>query len=158
MYESDQVGAEFGLPAQSAGDVNGDGYDDVIVGARFYSNGQSNEGRAYVFYGSASGLSTTPDWIAEGNQASASYGRAVSTAGDVNNDGFDDIVVGASLYGTPSAGDEGRVFVYYGGPSGLSCGGGCPVDANAAADWIADGNQGNGRFGRWVNTAGDCQQ
>ena len=154
VYESNQSNSALGAPAKSAGDVNGDGYDDVIVGARFYSNGQSGEGRAYVFYGSASGLSMTPDWIAEGNQPGGRFGRAVNGAGDVNNDGYDDVVVGASLYDSPS-GEEGRVFVYYGGPGGLSCGGGCPVDGTAAADWYADGNQSNGRFGRWVNTAGD---
>jgi hypothetical protein len=134
----------------AAGDINGDSYDDIIIGARFYNNGQSNEGRAYVFYGSPTGPSLTPDWIAESNQAGALYGRAVASAGDVNDDGFDDIVVGATF-----TGGEGRVFVYYGGPGGLSCGGGCPVDATNAADWTADGNQNDGRFGRWVNSAGD---
>jgi hypothetical protein len=56
----------------SAGDVNGDGYSDVIVGAyRLFDNGQTDEGRAFVYHGSASGLSTTPNWTAESNQASA---------------------------------------------------------------------------------------
>lgn len=154
MYESNQGNAALGYPVASAGDVNGDGFADAIIGSRFYNNGQSNEGRVFVFYGSSSGLSLTPDWIAEGNQSSGSFGRAVSGAGDVNNDGFDDIVVGASLFDSPSSG-EGRVFVYYGGPGGLSCGTGCPVDGTATADWYADGNQSNARFGRYVNTAGD---
>ncbi|NOY23995.1 MAG: hypothetical protein GXO70_10865, partial [Acidobacteria bacterium] len=57
--ESDQADARFGYPVSSAGDVNGDGYGDVIVGAPYYDNGQSNEGRAFVYLGSASGLSTT---------------------------------------------------------------------------------------------------
>src|SRR5262245_65245191 len=59
--EGDQDFGYLGWSVGTAGDVNGDGYDDVIVGATGYDNGQSNEGRAFVYYGSASGLSTTPD-------------------------------------------------------------------------------------------------
>ena len=51
----------------TAGDVNGDGYSDVIVGARKYDNGQTDEGRAFVYHGSAAGLSATADWTAEGD-------------------------------------------------------------------------------------------
>ncbi len=56
--ESDQAGAWFGASVATAGDVNGDGYSDVIVGARFYDNGETDEGRAYLYIGSAAGIST----------------------------------------------------------------------------------------------------
>ncbi len=59
----------------TAGDVNGDGYADVIVGAYSYDNGETNEGRAYVYHGSAAGLSTSANWMAESDQASAYFGR-----------------------------------------------------------------------------------
>ena len=61
-------------PWATAGDVNGDGYADVIVGAPGYTNGESGEGRVWVWYGSASGLSETHDWRAEGNQENARFG------------------------------------------------------------------------------------
>ena len=51
--------------------MNGDGYADVIVGAPLYDNGQTDEGRAYVYHGSAAGLAATPTWTAESNQADA---------------------------------------------------------------------------------------
>jgi hypothetical protein len=76
--ESDQAAAQFGVGVSNAGDVNGDGYGDVIVGANYYDNGETNEGRAFVYHGSASGLSTTPDWTAESDQAGAHLGFAVS--------------------------------------------------------------------------------
>ena len=113
--EGDESYAGFGSTLASAGDVNGDGFADLIVGARYYG---ANCGRVYVYYGSANGPSTTPDWIADGDQDEAHFGWAVGTAGDVNNDGYDDIVVGA--LGNPSFSAPGRVVVYYGSPAGLS--------------------------------------
>lgn len=58
-------------------------------------------------------LSTTPNWTAESNQANARFGFSVSTAGDVNGDGFSDVIVGAHLFDNGQT-DEGRAFVYYG--------------------------------------------
>ncbi len=67
IAESDKADAQFGWSVASAGDVNGDGYSDVIVGAYVYDNGQTNEGRAIVYHGSASGLSYPPSWTADSN-------------------------------------------------------------------------------------------
>src|SRR4029079_4467386 len=55
--EGNQASAWFGSSVVSAGDVNGDGYDDVIAGALFYDNGELSEGRAFLFLGSPSGPS-----------------------------------------------------------------------------------------------------
>ena len=78
--EGNQQSARFGYSVATAGDVNGDGYSDVIVGAYIYDNGQTDEGRAFVYHGSSSGLSSSADWTAESNQASVfwlvgSHGR-----------------------------------------------------------------------------------
>ncbi|MEO7082148.1 MAG: integrin alpha, partial [Flavobacteriales bacterium] len=91
--ESNQAAAHFGQSVSSAGDVNGDGYSDVIIGAPEYDNGETDEGRAYVYFGSANGLISASPWSAEGNSIGALFGTAVSSAGDVNNDGYSDIVV-----------------------------------------------------------------
>ena len=111
--EVNQELAYFGYSVGTAGDVNGDGYSDVIVGAYVYDNGQSNEGGAFVYHGSAAGLSTTADWTAESNQAGALFGRSVGTAGDVNGDGYSDVTVGAYIYDSGET-NEGRAFVYQG--------------------------------------------
>jgi FG-GAP repeat/FG-GAP-like repeat len=142
--ESNQVNAHYGYSVASAGDVNGDRFSDVVVGAYVYDNGQTNEGRAYLYLGSAAGLAATPAWTAEGNQAEAFYGRSVASAGDVNGDGYSDVVVGALFYDNDQL-DEGRVFVYHGSPLGLGIG----------AAWTAESNQEFANYGHSVASAGD---
>jgi hypothetical protein len=142
--ESDQNGAEFGTAVGSAGDVNGDGYSDVIVGALYYDNGQTNEGRAYVYLGSPAGLATSAAWIAESDQAETHFGISVGAAGDVNGDGFSDVIVGAPFYSNGQT-NEGRAYVYLGSPSGLA----------TSAAWTAESDQVASFFGFSVGTAGD---
>ena len=142
--ESNQNSAYLGYSIATAGDVNGDGYADVIVGAYNYDHFQDDEGIARVYHGSAAGLSTTPNWWMEGNQDYAYFGFSVGTAGDVNGDGYDDVIVGAPNYDCVQN-DEGRVFVCHGSASGL----------NWAANWTADGSHSGSDFGRSVGTAGD---
>ena len=81
--ERNQPDAAFGFSVNTAGDVNNDGYSDVIVGAPFYDNGETNEGRAFLYYGSIIGLLPVAIWTAESNQEYAQFGYSVSTAGDV---------------------------------------------------------------------------
>jgi hypothetical protein len=142
--ESDQSGSEFGLSVSCAGDVNGDGFSDVVVGAPGYDNGQANEGRTYVYHGSVSGLSATANWTAESNQENSHFGFSVSTAGDVNHDDYYDVIIGAYLFDNGQE-DEGRVFVYNGSASGLSI----------SANWTAECDQINAYYGCSVSTAGD---
>ncbi|MBV6513050.1 MAG: hypothetical protein FMNOHCHN_02575 [Ignavibacteriaceae bacterium] len=142
--ESNQADAYLGQSVYTAGDVNGDGYSDVIVGANYFDNGQTNEGRAFVYHGSASGLSATANWTAESNQVSAYLGQSVSTAGDVNGDGYSDVAVGAFALANPST-DEGRAYVYHGSASGVS----------STANWTIESNLSNTKFGSSVSTAGD---
>ena len=142
--ESNQRGAHFGCSVASAGDVNGDGYTDVIVGAPYYDNGENSEGRAYVYHGSSTGLSTSYAWTAKSNQSNAYFGRSVASAGDVNSDGYSDVIVGA--YGYDNGEDnEGGVYVYHGSAAGLS----------TSYAWTAESNQSNAHFGCSVASAGD---
>jgi hypothetical protein len=141
---SNLSGARFGNAVSSAGDVNGDGYDDVIVGSYRYNNSHFEEGAAFLYFGSENGLVITPTWTIEGNQKEAQVGYSVASAGDVNGDGFADVIVGARWY-TYEHSREGAVFVYYGSEDGL----------NTEADWSAYGGQVSAAFGYAVGGGGD---
>ena len=144
----DQAGAWFGFAVASAGDVDGDGFPDVLIGAHYYDTTATDAGKAYLFAGGPGGLSATPTWESTGDdQPGARYGFAVAAAGDVNGDGYDDVVVGAPLFDAPGPqAAVGKVYLYLGGPSGLSAG---PA-------WTSSGDGQPGQFvGTTVGTAGD---
>jgi hypothetical protein len=144
MLEADQEHAAFGYSVASAGDVNGDGFGDVVVGAPSYDSGLAHGGAAFVYHGSAAGLGTSAAWTAASDQDSALFGFSVASAGDVNGDGYSDVVVGADSYDHGET-DEGRVFVYLGGVSGLATG----------AAWTAESDQAGASLGASVASAGD---
>jgi hypothetical protein len=97
----------------AAGDVNGDDFDDVIVGVPNYKHDEPAEGGAFVYLGADTGLGETPGWVVEGNKADAYLGSAVATAGDVNDDGYADILVGAPNFRKDKV-YHGRAFAYHG--------------------------------------------
>ena len=142
--EGDQFEAHFGNSVATAGDVNGDGYADVIVGAHLFDNGEIDEGGAFVYLGSSSGLSTLPSWSIEADQAGAELGNSVASAGDVDGDGFADVIVGAPLFDLSRI-DEGRSLLYRGSAGGLA----------STAIRVREGNQARAYFGWSVATAGD---
>ncbi|MEQ6204688.1 Ig-like domain-containing protein [Sulfitobacter sp. HNIBRBA2951] len=121
-------GDQSGYAVGAAGDVNGDGFDDVIIGARTgydYSGGSFGyAGRSFVVFGTDTGLSGDLDlstldgtngFVMDGLNAYDYAGRVVSSAGDINGDGFDDIMIGA-----PSAGTGGEVYVVFGTNTGFT--------------------------------------
>jgi hypothetical protein len=152
QLESDQSGAHLGSSVSGAGDVNGDGYADVIVGAPSFANGQSGEGAAFVFLGSASGVVDADAAAAhaqlESDQVDAAFGTSVSGAGDVDGDGYADVLVGAPAYDAGQS-DEGAAFVFQGSDSGVA--GTTP----ATADAQLESDQVDALLGTSVSRAGD---
>ena len=140
---SGQAGSDFGRSVAGAGDVNDDGYDDVIVGAPKWDNSQTDEGRAFLYLGGPTGLSTTPIWSAESNQAAAAFGHAVASAGDVNGDGHDDVIVGAPFWDNGQT-SEGKAYVYLGTASGVQ----------TTPDWTEESDAAQAQFGYSVACAG----
>jgi hypothetical protein len=120
--DSNQAGASFGLSTAGAGDVNGDGYGDVIVGAPYFDAGEEDEGAAFVFLGSAAGIGDANPATAatqlQADVAFSNFGYSVAGAGDVNGDGYADVIVGAEYYG-PEPGRPGAAFVFLGSSTGI---------------------------------------
>jgi hypothetical protein len=116
-----QHGAGFGAAVAVAGDLDADGFADIIIGAPYQDGAAADEGHAFVYHGAAAGPSSTPTVTMEdpGHQADAHFGWSASTAGDINVNGYSELLVGAPVQANPTAG-EGNVFVYYGSPTGVA--------------------------------------
>ncbi len=109
VLEGAAVDDRFGRALGSAGDVNDDGHDDLLVAA---PGADGDTGRVYVYYGADDGARTLTTSIAlEGEAPGDLFGASVSTAGDVDGDGRDEFLVGASQHdGTGN--DAGRVYLF----------------------------------------------
>ena len=142
-----QAGAQFGNAVSTAGDVNGDGYSDLLVGSRTWESNTStelSEGAVFVYYGSATGITALPALTLQTNHADDNFGSNVACAGDINNDGYSDVLIGAYLSSYPTF-NEGAVFVYMGSAAGL----------NPVAQHRLERNQGGAFFGRSISSGGD---
>ena len=135
-------GDVLGWSSATAGDVNGDGYADVIAGAWANDTGGTNSGVVYIYFGGPK-ADDVADVTLFNVQASGGFGIAVGTAGDVNGDGFADVIVGADGNDAGSA-NAGQAFLYFGGP-----------DMDEVADLALTGEAADDRFGVTVGTAGD---
>jgi hypothetical protein len=134
--EMNQAGAHFGHSVAFAGDTDGEGFGDVLAGAPMWDGGETDEGAAFLFDGSATGPAATPSWTYECNVAGAMCGEAVAGDGNLNGDAFADVLVGA-----PGAGE---VYAFLGSATGLSTAADSTI-SGAAAD----------EFGGAVAFAGD---
>ena len=108
-FTGEATNDQFGFSVSGTGDVNNDGFADVIVGARFNGAAGDSAGRAYVYSGQTGALLYT----FTGEAARDRFGISVSGAGDVNNDGYADVIVGAWLNDAGGS-DAGRAYVYSG--------------------------------------------
>ena len=145
----ERKGDLFGGAVDGAGDVNHDGYADIIIGASNYEgvapSDEAGEGAAYVYLGGESGPALTPVWKAEGNLQAAGFGAAVAGVGYVNGDEYADVIVGMPGYANGTLINAGAAFVYFGTADG----------PNPAYGWIDIGEQGGAQYGLEVNAAGD---
>ena len=170
-----ETNGHFGDSVGAAGDVNGDGFADVTVGAsQNQGGGAADKGAAYIFYGGSTGITTHTEsavpYVCAGppdctviqnpdNEASGFFGFAVSTAGDVNRDGFADVIIGAKGNQGGGIADKGAMYIFYGSAAGIT------AHAESAVPYVCAGppdctviqnpdNEGSGLFGASVARAG----
>lgn len=113
-FEGEAAFNYFGTTVACAGDVNGDGISDIMVGAPRYSE-IDNYGRIYIYYGNTV-PDTIPDLIITSNQQYPAFGYNMASAGDVNNDGFDDVTASMPYNGNSPFGIS-YLYIYYGDES-----------------------------------------
>ncbi|OJA03570.1 integrin alpha, partial [Bathymodiolus thermophilus thioautotrophic gill symbiont] len=151
-----------GYSVSSAGDVNGDGLDDLIVGAyQADPNSKSNAGKSYVVFGKTDGSAVnlsaialgTGGFVINGENADDWSGYSVSSAGDVNGDGLDDLIVGARLADPDNKDKAGKSYVVFGKTDKDA------VDLSAIASgtggFVINGENADDRSGISVSSAGD---
>ena len=159
---------QSGFSVASAGDINGDGFADLVVGATFgvpATNGQYNAGETFVVFGKAAGFGGGVNlsdiaagqggFVINGQNAYDQSGFSVAAAGDVNGDGFGDLVIGAK-YGSPAAGQyAGKSYVVFGKAAGF--GGGVNLSDIAAGQggFVVNGQGMGDLSGVSVAAAGD---
>jgi hypothetical protein len=137
------TGEGFGARAD-IGDVNGDGFNDVAIGARYNSSNGNKSGCVYIYYGGLY-MDSSPDLILTGESAYDDFGglQCVAGAGDVNNDDYDDVIVGAPF--NDAGGDSaGRAYIYFGGKN-----------MDNSSDLTITGSGQNAYLGVSVDCAGD---
>ncbi|WP_313948720.1 beta strand repeat-containing protein [Richelia sinica] len=151
-----------GRTVSSAGDVNGDGFDDLIIGAFGADPNGSYSGQSYVVFGKSEGFTSTLNLSAlngsngfkiNGITAFNFSGRSVSSAGDVNGDGFDDLIIGASG-ADPNGSRSGQSYVMFGKSGGFTSTFNL-FDLNGSNGFVINGITADDSSGVSVSSAGD---
>ena len=144
MHPTDEVDADFGRAVTQVGDINGDGYHDIAVGAPGADAGGTDRGKVFIYLGEPGGIEASPSTTLSGTINNEAFGQSVTGGWDVNGDGYGDLVVGAPGYTGAHVG-EGAAFLYLGGADGLS----------SSPAWNKTGGQAGAAFGSTVAMVGD---
>jgi VCBS repeat protein/FG-GAP repeat protein len=131
-------GGEFTSGSVCSADMNGDGFSDIVASAPY---GQLGRGQTYVYFGGSS-PDSIPDLVLGEDPPLGAFGIAISSIGDLNRDGFEDIAVGSR--GSASSIDAGKIYIYLGGTT-----------PDSLADFVLSGSAPGDGFGESISGLGD---
>lgn len=156
----------FGDSVSSAGDFNDDGFDDVMIGApQAGPNGRDQSGETYVLFGSSNignsgvleltSLNGSTGFVINGIAEDDGSGSSVSSAGDINDDGVNDIIIGAKQADPDGNKNAGQSYVIFGGPSVGSGGSLELMNLDGSNGFVVNGAQAFSFSGTSVSDVGD---
>jgi hypothetical protein len=162
VINGENASDQSGHSVSTAGDVNGDGLDDLIVGTfRAGPSSKPNAGKSYVVFGKIDSTtinlsaiaSGTGGFVINGENTSDESGYSVSTAGDVNGDGLDDLIVGAFRADPSNKTGAGKSYVVFGKIDSTTIN--LSAIASGTGGFVINGENANNQSGYSVSTAGD---
>lgn len=122
-FKGEGAAGNFGTKSSIVGDVNGDGFDDILMSEYQNDDGGMNAGKVYLFFGKAAAFAQDIDvgtadasWVGENSQDE--IGKNIAGAGDVNGDGYDDFIVSSVSYSNGIYANSGKTYVVFGRHSG----------------------------------------
>ncbi len=114
-FDGESDSAHLGFSIAFLGDVNWDGYDDVAIGAPHHSSDDKVErGKVYIFFGKKGGFSNTPSVVENGKNTGDQLSKGLASAGDVDGDGYNDVIVGAPNVDSVNGVDSGELYLFHG--------------------------------------------
>ncbi|MEO1145605.1 MAG: Ig-like domain-containing protein [Cyanobacteria bacterium J06638_22] len=156
------AGDRSGYSVSGAGDINGDGIDDLIIGADGADPNGNTSGASYVVFGSDQGFAASLNlstldgsngFVLNGIAAGDTSGGSVSGAGDINGDGIDDLIIGA-YRANPNGNNSGKSYVVFGSDQGFGASLNL-ADLDGSNGFVLNGTAANDRSGRSASGAGD---
>ncbi|MBO87262.1 MAG: hypothetical protein CL927_18090 [Deltaproteobacteria bacterium] len=137
VLEAETENTAYGSVVTGVGDLNGDGYADVAIGAPSWGDETlPGAGRVYVHLGGPDGLDPVPNRVLSGAASNDRMGAALVGPGDINGDGLDDLAVGIPYADPGGITDAGQVHIYLGTESGVAAAPVHVLNGTGSSEWL----------------------